>query len=315
LTPAQRRPGADQAPPAARKKALELAERELDRVNMLDHAHQYPAQLSGGQQQRVAIARALAMDPQIILFDEPTSALDPELSREVSIIINKLFLDNITMLCVTHDAHFAKYVCDKILFLDHGAILTEQLPEPCMRKPKMNGSGNSFKWRGTFDDGSFSPGIVARRTRPAPGVELDDPPGCIHHPLGLLGGMLLLFFLTHTSKIIRRIANAYVTFFIGTPLLALLFLMYYGLPTVGIDLSPFAASFIGFTLNVSAYNARYLMSGYKAIQAIELTAAKSMGFRKRQIFLHLILPQSLRYAAPGLTSQAINNLKIPPWPF
>ena len=112
-----------------RKQALEKAEQELARVNMLDHAHKYPAQLSGGQQQRVAIARALAMDPQIILFDEPTSALDPELSREVSIIINKLFLDNVTMLCVTHDAHFAKYVCDKILFLDHGRILTEQLPE------------------------------------------------------------------------------------------------------------------------------------------------------------------------------------------
>ncbi len=112
-----------------RKNALEKAEQELARVNMLEHAHKYPAQLSGGQQQRVAIARALAMDPQIILFDEPTSALDPELSREVSIIINKLFLDNVTMLCVTHDAHFAKYVCDKILFLDHGRILTEQLPE------------------------------------------------------------------------------------------------------------------------------------------------------------------------------------------
>ena len=113
----------------SRKQALERAERELARVDMLDHRHKYPAQLSGGQQQRVAIARALAMDPRLILFDEPTSALDPELSREVSIIINKLYLEGITMLCVTHDAHFAKYVCDKILFLDHGAILAEQLPE------------------------------------------------------------------------------------------------------------------------------------------------------------------------------------------
>ncbi len=113
----------------SRKQARELARQELARVDMLDHAHKYPAQLSGGQQQRVAIARALAMDPKLILFDEPTSALDPELSREVSVIINKLFLDDVTMLCVTHDAHFAKYMCDKILFLDHGVILTEQLPE------------------------------------------------------------------------------------------------------------------------------------------------------------------------------------------
>ncbi|NLG33894.1 MAG: amino acid ABC transporter ATP-binding protein [Lentisphaerae bacterium] len=113
----------------SRRQALERADRELDRVNMLEHAHKYPAQLSGGQQQRVAIARALAMDPGLILFDEPTSALDPELSREISIIINKLYLEGITMLCVTHDAHFAKFMCDKILFMDHGVILAEDSPE------------------------------------------------------------------------------------------------------------------------------------------------------------------------------------------
>jgi polar amino acid transport system ATP-binding protein len=119
-----------------RQQALARAEQELARVDMQDHGHKYPAQLSGGQQQRVAIARALAMDPKLILFDEPTSALDPELAREVSVIINKLYLEDITMLCVTHDAHFAKYVCDKILFLDHGAILTEQLPETLYAQTK-----------------------------------------------------------------------------------------------------------------------------------------------------------------------------------
>jgi polar amino acid transport system ATP-binding protein len=119
-----------------RKQALERAERELARVDMQDHGRKYPAQLSGGQQQRVAIARALAMDPKLILFDEPTSALDPELSRDVSILINKLYLEDVTMLCVTHDAHFAKYVCDKILFLDPGAILVEQLPETLYAQTK-----------------------------------------------------------------------------------------------------------------------------------------------------------------------------------
>ncbi len=120
----------------SRKEALARADQELARVDMLEHAHKYPAQLSGGQQQRVAIARALAMDPKLILFDEPTSALDPELSREVSVIINKLYLEDITMLCVTHDAHFAKYVCDRILFLDQGVILTEQLPETLYAQTK-----------------------------------------------------------------------------------------------------------------------------------------------------------------------------------
>ena len=126
---------------------------------------------------------------------------------------------------------------------------------------------------------------------------------------GLLGGLLLLFFLTQSSRTVRGLANLFVTFFIGTPLLALLFLLYYGLPTLGLRLSPFTAAFIGFTLNVSAYNARYLLSGYKAISAAERTAALAMGYGRRQTFLVLILPQSLRHAVPGLTSQAINNLK------
>ena len=126
---------------------------------------------------------------------------------------------------------------------------------------------------------------------------------------GLLGGFFLLFLLTQSSRVIRAAANVFVTFFIGTPLLALLFLMYYGLPTIGLDLSPFAAAFIGFTLNVSAYNARYLMSGYKAISPAEITAAQAMGFGRRQTFRILIFPQSWRHALPGLTSQAINNLK------
>ena len=126
---------------------------------------------------------------------------------------------------------------------------------------------------------------------------------------GFLGGLLLLFLLTHPSRLMRGAANLYTTFFIGTPLLALLFLMYYGLPTVGFDLSPFTAAFIGFTLNVSAYNARYLLSGSKAINATERAAAQALGFRPWQAFRLLVMPQSIRYAAPGLVSQSINNLK------
>lgn len=126
---------------------------------------------------------------------------------------------------------------------------------------------------------------------------------------GLAGSVVLLFLLTQPSRFIRSLAQVYVTFFIGTPLLALLFLMYYGLPTIGMGLSPFAVAFTGFTLNISAYNARYLMGGYKAIAATELTAASALGFGRRQTYFNLILPQSFRYAAPGLISQAITNLK------
>jgi polar amino acid transport system ATP-binding protein len=111
------------------KKALEKAFYELERVGMYEHRDKYPAQLSGGQKQRAAIVRALAMDPAVLFLDEPTSSLDPEMSREVVSVINKLFLDNVTMLCVTHDIFLAKYISDSIVFMDRGVVLAEEIAE------------------------------------------------------------------------------------------------------------------------------------------------------------------------------------------
>lgn len=106
-------------------QATERARAELRRMELEAHGDKYPAQLSGGQKQRVAIARALAMDPKVLFFDEPTSALDPRMSREVIALINRLFLDNVTMLCVTHDVTVARYISDSVLFLDQGRVRAE----------------------------------------------------------------------------------------------------------------------------------------------------------------------------------------------
>lgn len=111
------------------READEKACHELERVGMYEHRDKYPAQLSGGQKQRAAIVRALAMDPAVLFLDEPTSALDPEMSREVVSVVNKLFLENVTMFCVTHDAYLAKYVSDRIVFMDEGAVLAEDIAE------------------------------------------------------------------------------------------------------------------------------------------------------------------------------------------
>jgi polar amino acid transport system ATP-binding protein len=113
----------------AAKEATEKAFYELERVGMFEHREKYPAQLSGGQKQRAAIVRALAMDPLVLFLDEPTSALDPYMSREVVTVINKLFLDKITMLCVTHDSFLAKYISDSVIFMDDGVVIEEDIAE------------------------------------------------------------------------------------------------------------------------------------------------------------------------------------------
>ena len=111
------------------READEKAFHELERIGMFEHRHKYPSQLSGGQKQRAAIVRALAMDPAVLFLDEPTSSLDPEMAREVVGVINQLYLDNVTMLCVTHDAFLAKYISDSVIFMDEGRILAEEIAE------------------------------------------------------------------------------------------------------------------------------------------------------------------------------------------
>ena len=105
-----------------KKEAAERARLALEKVGLGDRCDFYPIQLSGGQQQRVAIARALVTEPEIIYFDEPTSALDPELIGEVLTVIKSLADEGMTMLVVTHEMNFARYVSKQVLFMENGLI-------------------------------------------------------------------------------------------------------------------------------------------------------------------------------------------------
>ncbi|MGO1060324.1 amino acid ABC transporter ATP-binding protein [Planococcus sp. FY231025] len=117
---------------AVTAKAYEL----LDKVGLREKANAYPGELSGGQKQRVAIARALAMDPKIMLFDEPTSALDPEMVGDVLDVMKQLAIEGMTMVIVTHEMGFAREVGDRVMFIDGGYIVEENVPEELFGNPQ-----------------------------------------------------------------------------------------------------------------------------------------------------------------------------------
>ncbi|QCT95358.1 amino acid ABC transporter ATP-binding protein [Caminibacter mediatlanticus TB-2] len=121
-----------------KKEAEKLAMQLLERVKIPHQANKYPSELSGGQKQRVAIARTLAMKPKIILFDEPTSALDPEMIGEVLDVMKELAKENYTIVCVTHEMGFAREVGDRIVFMDNGEIVEENIPNEFFNNPKTN---------------------------------------------------------------------------------------------------------------------------------------------------------------------------------
>lgn len=126
---------------------------------------------------------------------------------------------------------------------------------------------------------------------------------------GLLMGIAVFYLTLSQHGMVRRLTNAYISFFIGMPLIVLLFLMYYGLPQWGLNLTPFTVALIGFTLNVGAYNAAYLTTAYNGLDHNELEAARAQGFAHGQIFRLITLPQVLRLSVPALTNQVICNLK------
>jgi polar amino acid transport system ATP-binding protein len=118
------------------EEADERGMRQLEKVGLVEKAHEHPGTLSGGQQQRVAIARALALDPAIMLFDEVTSALDPELVAGILEEMRSLAEEGMTMLVVTHEMGFAQEVGDRVVFMDEGVIIEEGPAREIINSPQ-----------------------------------------------------------------------------------------------------------------------------------------------------------------------------------
>ena len=119
-----------------REEVEKQADELLKRVGLYDRKNAYPRELSGGQKQRIAIVRSLCMNPEIMLFDEVTAALDPEMVREVLDVILNLAKEGMTMLIVTHEMGFARQVADRIVFMDKGEIIEQDIPEYFFTNPK-----------------------------------------------------------------------------------------------------------------------------------------------------------------------------------
>ena len=93
-----------------------MVTRMLERVNLLPHRDQYPAQLSGGQRQRVAIAQQLLCSEKFLLLDEPFSGLDPNMTDEVGKLLVEIANqeEQNTIIIVSHDLSSTSAICDTV---------------------------------------------------------------------------------------------------------------------------------------------------------------------------------------------------------
>lgn len=109
----------------ARQKAGDL----LTFVQLQDKAKQYVSELSGGMKRRLTIARALVNDPALLILDEPTTALDPQARLLVWQKLTELKSRGVTLVITTHYMEEAARLCDRLVIMHEGRILTEGTPQ------------------------------------------------------------------------------------------------------------------------------------------------------------------------------------------
>ncbi|MGG5217263.1 MULTISPECIES: cystine ABC transporter permease [Rahnella] len=124
----------------------------------------------------------------------------------------------------------------------------------------------------------------------------------------ILGFILALMRLSHFWPL-SWISRFYVSVFRGTPLIAQLFMIYYGLPQFGIELDPIPAAMIGLSLNTAAYTSETLRAAISSIEKGQWEAAASIGMSPWQTLRRVILPQAARTALPPLGNSFIGLVK------
>lgn len=135
-------------------------------------------------------------------------------------------------------------------------------------------------------------------------------------PLTLIsftGGMILALITAmmriSKSRILQIPAAVYVSAIRGTPLLVQLFIIFYGLPNLGVNLDPFISATIAFILNVGAYGSEILRASILSIQKGQWEAAYTIGMTRWQALYRIILPQAARVSVPPLSNSFISLVK------
>jgi cystine transport system permease protein len=126
---------------------------------------------------------------------------------------------------------------------------------------------------------------------------------------GLLLGFPAALLRVAPWAVLRAPAALYVSAFRGTPLLVQLFVIYYGLPSIGIAFTPVTAGVLALSLNAGAYLSESLRGAILAVHADQWRAGFSLGLSWTQALRHVILPQALRMAVPALSNTLISLIK------
>jgi len=126
---------------------------------------------------------------------------------------------------------------------------------------------------------------------------------------GLIAGVILAMMGISHNRFFVGVARCYVSVMRGTPLLVQIFVIYYGLPSLGISLDPTPAGVIALSANVSAYLSESMRGAVTGVPMGQWLAAYSLGLSRMQTLRYVIGPQALRIAVPSLSNSLISLIK------
>ena len=140
-------------------------------------------------------------------------------------------------------------------------------------------------------------------------IKVTLPLTAISFSLGLLIAVLTAIARIANIKILKQLSEFYIWIFRGTPLLVQLFIVYFGLPIVGITLDVWSAAIITFSLNIGAYASEAVRAAVLSVPKGQWEAATALGMSYSQILRRIIAPQAARISLPPLSNIFISTLK------
>ncbi|MBB6632101.1 amino acid ABC transporter permease [Clostridium algidicarnis] len=127
--------------------------------------------------------------------------------------------------------------------------------------------------------------------------------------IGSLIGLLLSLMKLSNKKILKFISSIYIEFIRGTPVLVQLYIIYYGLPAIGIELPDLVAATITMSINSGAYVAEIIRAGINAVDKGQTEAARSLGMGSSMTMANVIIPQAFKNILPALGNEFIVVVK------
>jgi len=127
--------------------------------------------------------------------------------------------------------------------------------------------------------------------------------------LSLVIGVAVGLMRSAASPLLRLPARAFVDVVRGTPLLIQLYLLFYGLPSLGVTFEPFTAAVIALGVNTGAYVAEIVRAAIEAVPKQHLESARALGLGRPRIFWRIVGPQALVIALPSITNEMVDIVK------